>query len=40
MVYDSYRPVVYNEIRPVYDNMKHNDISMKYLSGDPQVLIL
>jgi hypothetical protein len=28
----------YSETRLVYDNMRHNDTSMKYLSGDPYPL--
>jgi hypothetical protein len=39
MPYDSYRPVGYSETKPGYDIMRGNCTSMKYLSGDIQVLI-
>jgi hypothetical protein len=38
MTYNSYRLMGYSETRLVYDNMRHNDTSMKYLSGDPYPL--
>jgi hypothetical protein len=35
MSYDSYRSVGYSETRPVYDIIRYNDTSIKYLLDDP-----